>query len=244
MVAEGKFIYRHITIFCPLKMHLPFQRVWWVATEQRTPKEMILEGRCTLQWFWYVLWPWLGDLDPEKSSVTLTPNVGLGKKWFLYIFEVWIKELMTLCAILRHFWIYFCTLGWIKSIFFLIFKKNSPFPRLETLAGFPHRWSHFFTLVSFKMSKNNSTFEDEIKKQNKIYQEKVGRTNWMRVCWWGKIFYVALHQQNGSKNLDWEALFIMDIMVSNTGNQKQIIIFQNKSNLFFKDTYFLKYNFP
>jgi hypothetical protein len=53
-------------------------------------------------------------------------NVGLltlGKKWFLYIFEVRIWNyigilliLMTLRAILRHFRTYFCTLGWIKCI--------------------------------------------------------------------------------------------------------------------------------
>jgi hypothetical protein len=35
---------------------------------------------------------------------------------------------MTLCAILRHFWIYLCTLGWIKCIrgVFLLNKQNFP----------------------------------------------------------------------------------------------------------------------
>jgi hypothetical protein len=53
-------------------------------------------------------------------------NVGLltlGKKWFLYIFEVWIKELYwntinfnDIRYNFRHFWTYFCTLVWIKCI--------------------------------------------------------------------------------------------------------------------------------
>jgi hypothetical protein len=64
-------------------------------------------------------------------------NVCLGKKWFLLI-------LMTLGAISRHFWIYFCmTLGWIKCIR----GHFSPNFASRLWPGFPRR-SHIIIISS------------------------------------------------------------------------------------------------
>jgi hypothetical protein len=81
-------------------------------------------------------------------------NVGLrklrlGKKWFLDIFEVWIKlywNTINLGATLRHFWIYFGTLGCIKCIGGASILKKKKFPFfsefcLASLVGFSRRRS-------------------------------------------------------------------------------------------------------
>jgi hypothetical protein len=62
---------------------------------------------------------------------------------------------MTLGAVLRHFWIYFCTLGWIKCIRVIFTKENKNFLPLflrmlhdDFSRVFPYRRSHRRALIS------------------------------------------------------------------------------------------------
>jgi hypothetical protein len=78
---------------------------------------------------------------------------------------------MTLGAILWHFWIYFCTLGWIKCIRGASFYF-SPFC-LATLAGFSHRRSHIMQLKnadSYNYVKIWQMFGFQLRYSNKSFR--------------------------------------------------------------------------